>query len=65
MSLEELQEMTERLTEKLKSIPAYKSRINSLVPEGKVWCLYFNRTLAGRCNFNCKGYQNKFLEKVE
>ncbi len=54
-------EITERLEEKLKNILSQDSCISSKVPEGRVWCDYFNQTFAGRCRFSCIGYENKYL----
>jgi len=64
MKLERLDETTEILDRKIEKIPAYKTCINSKVPEGRVWCNHYNQTLAGRCNKACIGYKDKFLEKV-
>ncbi len=63
-NLEELKELTERLTRKLDEIPSYKSCINSEVPNGRLWCSFYNTSLIRRCNKDCREYENKFLENV-
>ena len=57
----ELEEVIERLEEKLKNIPSQYSCINSRVPEGRVWCDYYKQTFAGRCSYSCPDYGNRYL----
>lgn len=57
----ELEKVIKMLEEKLKNIASQDSCINSKVPEGRVWCGYFNQTFAGRCDHSCTGYGNKYL----
>ena len=61
MSLKELSDITEKLTRRLENIPTYQSCEHSEVPNGRVWCNYYNQTFAGRCNHSCPGYTNKYF----
>lgn len=40
-------------------IVAQRNCTNSLVPQGRVWCSYYNSILSGRCNIKCAGYSLK------
>ena len=40
-------------------IGAQRTCTNSLVPQGRVWCSYYNGILSGRCNIKCTGYSLK------
>lgn len=57
-------EMQINIDEIIKNIPAYKTCVHSEVPNGRVWCSFYDQTFAGRCNKNCRGYEDKFMEKV-
>ena len=61
MTLKELKELVKKLEERLKNIPSQNSCANSRIPEGRIWCDYYNQGFAGRCNFSCLGYRNKYL----
>jgi len=39
-----------------RELEAQRTCINSLVPQGRVWCDYYKSILAGRCSTNCEGY---------
>lgn len=52
--------MTKKLDGILDGIPVYKTCVYSRVPDGRVWCDYFNQTPAGGCNKKCEGYTTKF-----
>ena len=56
MSLAEITSITERLDELINQIPKTQTCELSEVPNGMLWCNYYNQTMAGRCP-SCPNYK--------
>lgn len=64
MGRNEISQIVERLTKRLEDLPTYETCIHSKVPEGRVWCGFYDQTFAGRCNHSCPYFENKSLRKA-